>query len=78
MATLAQLEPGQSGTVRRVTSLGRLGVRLMEMGLVPGARVELLKRAPLGDPLELRVAGYHLSVRKAEAGLVELSGEVTT
>lgn len=47
-------------------------LRLLELGLVPGTTVLLVKRAPLGDPLELRLRGYHLSVRVAEAALVQV------
>lgn len=47
-------------------------LRLMEMGLVKGARIEVRKRAPLGGPLELRVEGYLLSIRSAEASRVEV------
>lgn len=64
MSTLA---PGVPGTVIEVQ--GRQGVvlRLMEMGLVPGTRVRVVKIAPLGDPLEIELRGYHLSLRRAEA-----------
>lgn len=50
-----------------------MAVRLMEMGFVPGVTVVLRKRAPLGDPLELRLRGYHVSVRRSEARRVVLS-----
>ena len=51
----------------KVEGGGALTLRLLEMGLVPGTKVSVIKRAPLGDPLELRVRGYHLSLRRAEA-----------
>jgi Fe2+ transport system protein FeoA len=50
-----------------------MSVRLLEMGFVPGVEVSLVKRAPLGDPLELRLRGYHVSLRRAEARRVELT-----
>lgn len=49
-----------------------ISIRLLEMGLTPGVEVMLVGSAPLGDPLELEVRGYHLSVRKSEAARVEL------
>jgi ferrous iron transport protein A len=52
-----------------------MAVRLLEMGFVPGAQVALVKRAPLGDPLELRLRGYHVSLRRAEARLVQIEPE---
>ena len=52
---------------------GALTLGLLEMGLVTGTSVEVIKRAPLGDPLELRVRGYHLSLRRAEATRVEVT-----
>lgn len=50
-----------------------MSVRLLEMGFVPGVEVTLVKRAPLGDPLELRLRGFHVSLRRAEARAVELA-----
>ncbi|GMU93519.1 MAG: hypothetical protein AMXMBFR4_25770 [Candidatus Hydrogenedentota bacterium] len=51
---------------------GAIHQRLQEMGVIEGAQVELVRLAPLGDPIEIRVQGYHLSLRKSEAALVEL------
>jgi len=68
--TLAELEIGQRAIVKDVVGEGRMMVRLLEMGFVPGVSVALVKRAPLGDPLELRLRGYHVSLRRAEAGAV--------
>ncbi len=75
--TLAELALGGRARVRRVRAAvdgdaGDLSLRLMEMGFVPGTLVTLVKRAPLGDPLELRVRGGHVSLRRAEARLVEV------
>ncbi len=66
-ATLAALPPGSAARVVGTSGPPALQVRLWEMGLLPGTRVVLLKRAPLGDPLELALRGYHLSLRAAEA-----------
>lgn len=59
--------------VRAVRSDGPLPYRLMEMGLIEGADVQVVGRAPLGDPIHLRLADYELAVRSAEAGLVDVS-----
>ncbi len=69
---LSELTIGETAVIRRVRGERRTTVRLLEMGLVPGTRVELRRRAPLGDPLELRVRGYALSIRKAEAAGIEI------
>lgn len=66
-ALLAFLEPGSKAVVRRVKGDPAAVRRLMELGLVPGTPIELVRRAPLGDPIELRVRGAHFSIRRAEA-----------
>lgn len=71
--TLDQLAMGQRARVRAVSGHGPMSVRLLEMGFVPGVEVSLVKRAPLGDPLELRLRGYHVSLRRAEARRVEVT-----
>jgi len=69
---LANLAVGNRARIARVTGNDEIALRLMEMGLTPGVDVELLGTAPLGDPLEIEVRGYHLSVRKSEAIRVEI------
>jgi Fe2+ transport system protein FeoA len=69
---LDALEPGRTAVIVDVRGDDALQVRLLEMGLVPGTPITVVKRAPFGDPLELRVRGYHLSLRRAEARRVEL------
>ncbi len=59
--------------VMRVRTENPLSVRLMEMGLIEGAEVRVLRRAPLGDPLQVRLGDYELSLRAAEADLIEVS-----
>ncbi|RMG98617.1 MAG: ferrous iron transport protein A [Deltaproteobacteria bacterium] len=66
-ATLADLPAGTLARIVGTTGASDLQVRLWEMGLTPGTAVRVLKRAPLGDPLELVVRGYHLSLRAKEA-----------
>ncbi len=70
--TLAQLPVGASAKVARIEGTDELACRLMEMGLTPGVELRVVGTAPLGDPLELEVRGYRLSLRKSEAQRVEL------
>ncbi len=73
--TLDQLRLGQKARVKRVGSQGAVRRRLLDMGIVSGVEIELLKVAPLGDPLEYRLRGYHLSLRKIEAQAIEIELE---
>jgi len=75
--SLAHLLPGEKARVLLVKGEGAIARRLMEMGVVPGAPVELIKAAPLGDPLEVRVRDYHLALRQNEAQSIILSHETT-
>lgn len=70
--TLDQLTTNQAATVRRIAGTGAVRRRLMDMGLVKGIAIEMVKAAPMGDPVEYLVRGYHLSLRKSEAQLVEI------
>jgi ferrous iron transport protein A len=72
MSRLAQLAVGSSARVTQVHGDGSVSRRLLEMGLTPGADVTVIGQAPLGDPLELELRGYHLSLRKSEAQCVEV------
>jgi ferrous iron transport protein A len=69
---LAELPIGSRARVRGIVGTDELSVRLMEMGLTPGVEVALVGQAPLGDPLELELRGYRLSVRRSEAARVEI------
>ena len=73
--TLDQLATGDRAVVQRVGCAPRVGCRLMEMGLLPGTRVEMVRRAPFGDPLEIRLRGYLLSLRRSEASGIALRPE---
>ncbi len=64
---LSELAVGAAGVVREFPKAGSAFLRLREMGLMPGTTVTLVRTAPLGDPLEIRVRGYHLTLRKSEA-----------
>jgi len=65
--SLAALRVGARARVIAVLGSGTVARRLMEMGVVPGAHVRVIKAAPLGDPIEVRVRGYHLALRRTEA-----------
>lgn len=67
MSTLDSLTPGQTATIAALDGEGTHLQRLLEMGLLPGATVELIGRAPLGDPLAIHLRGGRLAVRKADA-----------
>ena len=70
--TLDKLPLGQEAVITAVGGEGALRCRLLDMGLIPKTRVRVEKGAPLGDPLELRVRGYSLSLRKEDAGKIEV------
>lgn len=72
MQTLDQLKPGESGVIRAVGGQGALRRRLLEMGLTPGTRVMVQKTAPSGDPIEIHIRGYQLTLRKEDAAEIEL------
>ena len=72
--TLDQLTLGQRGQIVEITGDDGIAVRLMEMGLTEGEEIEVLGFAPLGDPIEFRVRGYHLSLRASEARRVVIAG----
>jgi ferrous iron transport protein A len=69
---LSELAVGASGVLRELPKTGAVFVRLREMGLVPGTTVTLVRAAPMGDPLEIKVRGYNLTLRKSEAAAVLL------
>ena len=64
---LSELAVGASAVVREFPKTGAAFVRLREMGLLAGTTVKLVRTAPLGDPMEIKVRGYHLTLRKSEA-----------
>ncbi|MCR4698219.1 MAG: ferrous iron transport protein A [Bacilli bacterium] len=72
VVTLNTVLIGTSGTIVKVNGEGKIRRRLFDMGLTPGAEVFLRKKAPLGDPLEITLRGYELSLRKDEAQYVEI------
>jgi ferrous iron transport protein A len=71
--TLKDLKPGQSGKVIGIGEKGPMRRRIMDMGVTPGATIKVIKVAPLGDPIEVNIRGYELSLRKDEAEQIEIS-----
>ena len=71
--TLAQVEIGAEAKVLSVDGENIISRRLMEMGVVPGVFVKVIKTAPFGSPMEIRVKGYHLALRKSEAEIIEVA-----
>lgn len=72
MKTLKDVKVGETAVVVRLHGEGAVKRRIMDMGLTRGTEVHVRKVAPLGDPMELTVRGYELSVRKADAELIEV------
>jgi ferrous iron transport protein A len=70
---LTNLPIGEDARVISVNGEGRVTRRLMEMGIIPGVSVKVIKTAPFGDPIEVRVRGYSLAMRKNEADSIEVS-----
>lgn len=70
---LHQLKPGQRAVITRVGGAAALRRRFIEMGVVRGETIFLERTAPLGDPIEYFIKGYHLALRKEEAALIEVS-----
>lgn len=73
--TLDKFEIGDVGVVKKVGGEGAIKRRLFDMGVTPGAEVKLRKRAPLGDPIEITIRGYELTLRMAEAACVTMEAE---
>lgn len=72
---LSEFKINDSGVIKIVNGEGRLRRRLFDMGVTPGAHVKLIKKAPLGDPLEVHIRNYELTLRKSEASLVVMEVE---
>ncbi|MDR1390162.1 MAG: ferrous iron transport protein A [Treponema sp.] len=72
MKTLQEVEPGNLVTVVKLHGTGPLKQRIMGMGITANTEILVRKAAPLGDPIEIRVRGYELSLRKADAGIIEV------
>lgn len=70
--SIDDLKIGQSGIIKAVGGEGALRLRFLDMGLIPGTKVLLQKVAPMGDPIQIRVRGYELTIRKADARMIEI------
>jgi ferrous iron transport protein A len=73
MRTLKDAKVGETVTVVKLHGEGPIKRRIMDMGITKGVECHVRKVAPLGDPMELSVRGYELSVRKADAGMIEIA-----
>ena len=71
MITLRDIKIGESATVIRVHGSGAIKRRIMDMGITKGCEVRVIKVAPLGDPIEISVRGYQLSLRKSDGDIIE-------
>lgn len=69
---MKDLKPGQKGKVLKISAQGATNKRLVEMGVTVGSVIEVERVAPLGDPVDIKVKGYHLSLRKNEAEGIEI------
>lgn len=72
METLNKIKCGKTVTVLRINGQGAVKRRIMDMGITKGAAIYIRKTAPLGDPVEITVRGYELSLRKADAQMIEV------
>ena len=72
MKTLKDMRPGETATVARLLGEGPVKRRIMDMGITRGTEIFVRKVAPLGDPMELSVRGYELSIRKADEEMIEM------
>ena len=73
--SLSELEPGQKGVVIQIKGSGETRRRIMDMGIVRGSKIIMIRRAPLGDPLEFEIRDYNLTLRKREAQSIYVSLE---
>ena len=70
------LKPGESGVIKTVGGEGALRLRLLDMGLIPRTKVRVQKVAPLGDPVQILIRGYDLTLRKEDAAMIDVEKEV--
>lgn len=73
--TIDDLKVGQSGTIAQVGGEGAPRLRFLDMGLIPGTKVTLRKVAPMGDPIQIQVRGYELTIRREDAARITLKEE---
>lgn len=75
MTTLDKIKPGKCGVIKKVGGEGALRRRLLDMGLTPNTDIQVTKVAPMGDPMELGLRGYVLTLRLEDAAKIEVDGE---
>ena len=73
--TIDDLKIGEGGTISQVGGAGPLRLRFLDMGLIPGTKVQLQKVAPMGDPIQIRLRGYELTIRREDARQITLKEE---
>lgn len=71
--TLDKLPIGKTGIITKVKGEGALRLRLLDMGIIPKTKVNVVKVAPLGDPIEIQIRGYELTIRKEDAKIIEIA-----
>ena len=72
---LGDCAPGQRAIIRCHHAKGAIRQRLLDLGFVPGVAIDMVRSAPLGDPIQCKVSGYNVTLRRSEADLIELEGE---
>lgn len=72
---LSQMQPGEAGIVVKVNGSGNVKFRLIDMGVVKGSKLQVVKFAPLGDPIEIKIKGFSLSLRKNESEMIDVEVE---
>jgi len=72
---LGDCKPGQRAKIRCHHAKGAIRQRLLDLGFVPGTEIDMVRSAPLGDPIQCKVSGYNVTLRKSEAELIELESE---
>ncbi len=70
--SLGKMKAGQEGVVTKVNGTGNLRYRLLDMGLIPKTRIKVIRFAPMGDPMEISLRGYELTLRKSDADMIEV------
>ena len=73
--TLADLPIGKEAVIKTVGGEGNLRCRFLDMGLIPRTRVKVMKVAPMGDPIQIHLRGYDMTIRKEDAAMIELEDE---
>jgi len=73
---LSELKAKDKGKIKGISGDGILKRKLLDMGVVPGSFIEIIKLAPLGDPIDLKIKGYHLTLRKEECNFITVEADL--